>query len=147
LRSPDLFYFVRYYDLLKNSTGQSEFKVNTFGNFVVRDNETNRLSAAHGFRPPEFSDLGNSSSSKGLPEHRFKLESSQSVQHAAHNIINGSATARYERAFQSSNISIVGLIQVVLCCDTIAKGMSWLQKYKPNTPYEVVGSTRPKKRS
>jgi hypothetical protein len=136
-------------DLLRSSTGANKFVLETFANFILRDNETGILSASHGFRadPEDPKELGTGNLKEEESNHQITLEGSDSVLHSAHSILNGSATARYERLFQKSSRSIVGLVQLVLCCDRVANDLKWLTKYKDNQIFEVESSSRSKKSS
>ncbi len=125
----------RFHDWLKTATGGREFTVEVFGNFLLRDNRTGELENSHGFNALErAAALG--SGLKEEPDNYRDLETQKDVLELAHGLISGSATKHFQRLEESDNKTVIGLVQISLCCDSF-KNYQWLRKYKSARIYDV----------
>jgi len=127
----------RLYDWLRSSTGSTAFEVEVFGSFLLRDNDTKELSWSHGHRAIKHSTLNLGDGIKTDPDHVLKLTSSLDVKKIARGLISGSATAHFEQIFERSSRSVIGLLQITLCCDSFNRG-PWLQKYVSAKMYDTA---------
>jgi hypothetical protein len=123
----------RLYDWLKASTGKREFNVEVYGNFILRDSKSGELSASHGYRNTSDVQLG--SGLRDEADFSLPLGDSWDTRYIATSLLNGSATRHFERIFDNSSRSIVGLAQVVLCIDTFSKGGTWIDEHSPSKIY------------
>lgn len=108
-----------------------------FGNFLLRDNKTKELTNSHGYRAiQDVAALG--SGLKEDPDTHHKLKSPEDVVELARGLIAGTATTHFGRRHleESDKKTVVGLVQVVLCCDSMGKA-KWLQKFKSAQIYDV----------
>lgn len=108
-----------------------------YGNFILRDSKTGDLAASYGYRNTSDVQLG--SGLRDEADFSLPLTGVNDSKLLAGNLLNGAATRHFERIFDNSSRSILGLAQVVLCVDTFTKG-SWLEKYSPTKIY-VSGAT------
>ena len=107
-----------------------------FGNFLLRDNKTNELTNSHGYRAiQDVAALG--SGLKEDPDAYHKLKTSGDVVELARGLISGKAASHFIRRLdESERKTVVGLVQIVLCCDSVGRGQ-WLQKFESARIYDV----------
>ena len=103
-----------------------------YGNFILRDSKTGDLTPSHGYRNTSDVQLG--SGLRDEADFSLPLAGAYDARHLAASLLNGSATRHFERIFDNSSRSILGLAQVVLCADTFTKE-PWLDKYRPAKIY------------
>jgi len=64
------------------------------------------------------------------------ITDSSDCRHLCSQLLDGSAQRFFERIFENSSRSIVGLTQIVLCADTFSKS-SWVSGLAPGKIYEA----------
>ena len=117
----------RLYDWLTASTGKHDFIAEVYGNFILRDSKTGDLTSSYGYRNTSDVQLG--LGVRDEADFSLPLSGLHDARHIATNLLNGAATRHFERIFDTSSRSIVGLAQVVLCVDTLGKER-WLAASK-----------------
>lgn len=124
-------------DWLRSATGRRKFKIEVFGNFILRDNKTKELTNSHGYRPiQDVAALGNGL--KEDPDTYHKIKDTEDVVELARSLISGAANSHFRRRGleESDTKTIVGLVQITLCCDSMGQGQ-WLQKFASAKIYDV----------
>lgn len=122
------------HDWLRSTSTEDVFNVEVYGNFVLKDSETKLLSASHGYRC--LSDVALSSGVREEGDYSVLLQDTSDCRNLAASLVDGRATAHFAKIFKKSSNAILGLTQIVLCCDTLAKS-SWQNKFLPMKIYPV----------
>jgi len=120
-------------DLLKALIPESkQYSFEIYGNFLLQDVRTKDLSISHGYRC--IKDLTLSSGFRDDADFSIAVRDSDDVRELAQGLIDGRYTRHFERIFTDSSRSIVSLLQVVVCVDTLTFGKTW---HRPGKIYKA----------
>jgi len=115
---------------LANESGPFTFEI--YGNFLLQDVKTKRLSVSHGYRC--VSDVSLSAGFRDQSDFSVEVSSSSHLDDLADGLVSSRYLRHFERIFADSSRSIVSLLQVVICCDKLTSRGTWHEPGKIYSP-------------
>lgn len=122
---------------LMSHTTKDVFKFEIFANFILRDNKTGVLSSSHGFRC--LDDIVISAEGKDSSQLVKTVHGVQDCRELVSGLFNGETDNHFVRIFETSSNSILGLVQIVVCCDVVVPSTKWTRTYEPYKIYAEDG--------